>query len=296
MSIYSWEVFITVAEMQSFVRAAEVLHVSQSAVSHVIRKLEEENNIVLFVRNRNKAELTTSGQMIMPLVRNLIECSRSLNQMLSDLDNITRGVVRIAAFNSVSRLWLPEVIKSFKEKYPEVNVQLTQTGDEYIGRLTENGEVDLAIMPEGYSFRGEYMPLHRTGMLCLAPEGFVPTNGKSVTAADLSGQNMIMQVKGYDAEIQRWLAGNKVEVKSDYRFEVDNTCHEYVRQGLGFFLTSRLMLDADPVDGVSVWPIEPAEYREVGLVTVYPDYAPAVVKLFQTEMINYLEEKRMLNV
>jgi DNA-binding transcriptional LysR family regulator len=43
MSIYSWEVFVTVAEMQSFVRAAEVLHVSQSAVSHIIRKLEAQH-------------------------------------------------------------------------------------------------------------------------------------------------------------------------------------------------------------------------------------------------------------
>ena len=103
MSIYSWEVFVTVAEQQSFVRAAEILHVSQSAVSHVIKKLEEENNMILFIRNRNKVELTTNGRIIMPLVRNLLECDHALDQMLSELESVTKGVVRLAAFNSVSK-------------------------------------------------------------------------------------------------------------------------------------------------------------------------------------------------
>ena len=296
MSIYSWETFVLVAEQKSFVRAAEILHVSQSAVSHIIRKLEEENHVILFIRNRNKAELTAAGQMILPLVRNLLECSRSLDQMLSDLEHVKKGEVRIAAFNSVSKLWFPELIQSFKKTYPDVSIKLLQTGDENISRLTENGEIDLAVMPSGYPFKGEYIPVHRTQMFCLSPEGYCPLNGRSVTAGDLEGQSIIMQVRGYDAEMQRWIAENKVNVKCDYRFEVDSTCHEYVRQGLGFFLASELMLRADPVEGVSAWPIEPACFREVGIVTVYPDYAPPVVKLFRQELFNYLEKNGIRNM
>ena len=290
MSIYSWEVFVTVAEQQSFVRAAEILHVSQSAVSHVIKKLEEENNMILFIRNRNKVELTTNGRIIMPLVRNLLECDHALDQMLSELESVTKGVVRIAAFNSVSKLWLPEIIRSFKEKYREVTVMVTQTGDEKISELTESGEVDLAILPSGFRYKGEYISLHTTRMLCLAPADFTPVNGKSVTAKDLEGQSIIMQMKGYDAEMTRWLEENKVTVRSDYRFEVDSTCHEYVRQGFGLFLASELMLQADPVEGVRAWPIEPEATREIGLVSVFPDYEPAAVKMFRKEIIEYMSK------
>ena len=290
MSVYSWEVFVTVAEQQSFVRAAEVLHVTQSAVSHIIKKLEEESNVVLFVRNRNKVELTPNGELMLPLARNLIECSRSIDQMLSEIDSVAKGVVRVAAFNSASKLWLPKIIRSFSSKYPGITVRITQTGDENISRLTEEGKVDLAFLPTGYSCRGSFEPVYRTQMLCLAPEGFVPANGTSVTPEDLEGQNVIIQVEGYDIEMRMWLDENKVSVRDDYRFEVDSTCHEYVRQGLGFFLTSELMLKADPTDGVSVWAVKPEAYRTIGLVTVYPNYAPRSVQLFREEIMEYMSK------
>lgn len=57
VSLYSWQVFVTVAEEKSFMKAARVLNVSQSAVSHIIAKLEEEQGYALFLRNRSNVEL-----------------------------------------------------------------------------------------------------------------------------------------------------------------------------------------------------------------------------------------------
>ena len=61
MTIYQWNVFLAVAEQKSFVRAARVLNVTQSAVSHTIAKMEEEYGYPFFIRNKNNVELTSSG-------------------------------------------------------------------------------------------------------------------------------------------------------------------------------------------------------------------------------------------
>ena len=72
MTIYQWNVFLTVAEQKSFVRAAQVLNVTQSAASHTIAKTEEEYSYPFFIRNKNNVELTSSGRILMPYVRRLL--------------------------------------------------------------------------------------------------------------------------------------------------------------------------------------------------------------------------------
>lgn len=62
MNIYPWYIFSTVAEQKSFIKAASILNISQSAVSHAIAKLENECGYSLFIRNRNSIELTANGR------------------------------------------------------------------------------------------------------------------------------------------------------------------------------------------------------------------------------------------
>lgn len=135
INIYSWHVFSTVAEQKSFIKAAGVLNISQSAVSHTITKLEKECGYALFVRNRNNIELTTNGQSLIPLVRQLLNCDNSLSQEVLKLKNVHSGEVKIAAFHSATLLWLPEIIDKFKEGCPNVRVKVRQSGDKDIVRM-----------------------------------------------------------------------------------------------------------------------------------------------------------------
>ncbi|MBQ1903642.1 MAG: LysR family transcriptional regulator, partial [Ruminococcus sp.] len=73
MSLYSYKVFLEVADSGSFVRASEKLNLSPSAVSHAVKALENEFGFSLFNRNRAGAVLTGSGQRVIPYVRSLIK-------------------------------------------------------------------------------------------------------------------------------------------------------------------------------------------------------------------------------
>lgn len=295
VSLYSWQVFVTVAEEKSFVKAARVLNVSQSAVSHIIAKLEEEQGYALFLRNRSNVELTANGRLLMPYVRSFLAAGASLEGQMAGLSQSETGEVKIAGFNSVCAMWLPDIIKRFHEKYPDVRVIVRQTGDLLIRDMINNGEVDLAFLSQGTETKGEFQPLHRTPLLCLTPKDFVPKNGVSVTPEDLREHPLILQYEGYDTEMVLYLKQNGFTISSEYRIEVDATCHSYVEKGLGFCLAARMTLDCNPAD-VGVWPLVPEWERVIGLVTVFPEYLSPSVRLFREEIFAYFKKKGLMNI
>ena len=119
--------FIAVAEELSFTRAAAALHVAQSAVSAQIRLLEEAVGVSLLKRNSRRVDLTAAGRLF-------LEGARAA---LSDLEEVTRQVRRIGRaevgrlavgfVGSQSHEWLPQVLRRFRQKYPGVDVTLTET-------------------------------------------------------------------------------------------------------------------------------------------------------------------------
>lgn len=294
MTIYQWSVFFAVAEQKSFVRAAQNLHVTQSAVSHIISKMEEEYGYPFFIRNKNKVELTSSGKIMMPYVRNLLACSASLEQTVSELRNTNRGEVKIAAFNSAAVLWLPEILKQFHDKFRDIRVSLIQSGDLRIQKMVELGEVDLAFLPRKLASSYHFIPLHKSPMICLTPQDFIPQNGESITPEDLKRLPLILQSEGYDTEIKQYLEENGLSAQSNYRIEVDDTCHAFVEQGLGCCIASLMTAHCNPRN-VKIWPLLPHYDREIGLVTVYPDYISPAAELFREEILLYMGKKSLQN-
>ena len=105
MSLYSYKVFLEVADSGSFVRASEKLNLSPSAVSHAVKALENEFGFSLFNRNRAGAVLTGSGQRVIPYVRSLIKLQNNLEQEVNIINHFDVGAVRIAMFSSVASNW-----------------------------------------------------------------------------------------------------------------------------------------------------------------------------------------------
>ena len=70
----------------------------------------------------------------------------SLDQEIANLGNISKGQVKVAAFNSATLSWIPEILKEFQKEYPGIRVIVRQAGDKNIQRMIQAGEVDLAFV------------------------------------------------------------------------------------------------------------------------------------------------------
>lgn len=120
--------FVTVAEELHFGRAAAKLHIAQPPLSQQIKRLEAELDVKLFNRTSRRVELTAAGEIFLPEARGIIEQADETYTMITSLDKGRKGYLPIAFIESAINTFLPEIIKAFMRKYPDVQLSLKSMG------------------------------------------------------------------------------------------------------------------------------------------------------------------------
>ncbi len=140
--------FVALSRTGSFTLAAEHLHVTQAALSGLIKELEQTLSARVVDRSTRKIALTDIGRELYPLFSKMID---DLDGALNDLANHTnlrKGMVRIAAPQLMSCTLLPEVIAAYRIAHPEIQVKLVDCGVENVNARVLSGEVDVGVGPE----------------------------------------------------------------------------------------------------------------------------------------------------
>ncbi|SHG54467.1 LysR family transcriptional regulator [Massilia sp. CF038] len=139
---------VALARTGSFTLAAEYMHVTQSALSGLIKELEQTLGIRVVDRSTRKIALTEVGRELTPLFSKMID---DLDGALLDIANqsqLKKGVVRIAAPQLMSCTLLPQVIAGYRAAHPEIQVRLVDCAVENVTARVQSGEVDVAVGPE----------------------------------------------------------------------------------------------------------------------------------------------------
>ncbi|MEJ7806617.1 MAG: LysR family transcriptional regulator, partial [Telluria sp.] len=147
-SLRQLRAFVALARTGSFTLAAEYLHVTQAALSGLIKELESTLGVRVVDRSTRKIALTDVGRELYPLLSKMID---DLDGALRDIANHTqlqKGVVRIAAPQLMACTLLPEVIAAYRATYPEIQVRLVDCAVEHVTPRVVSGEVDFGIGPE----------------------------------------------------------------------------------------------------------------------------------------------------
>ena len=117
---------LRVLECNSFSDAARVMGYTQSAVSQMIKALEEELGVTLLLRSRTGVTLTREGELLLPYIRDVANAHRMLSEQAANFHGLQSGTIRIGTFTSVSSRLLPPVMKAFKEAHPNLRFELHQ--------------------------------------------------------------------------------------------------------------------------------------------------------------------------
>lgn len=140
--------FSAVARTGSFTRAAETLYVTQSALSGLIKELEEQLGVRLLDRTTRRSQLSEVGREFHVVVARLL---RELDEAVDDIDklkHLRRGVVRIAAPQLMASSLLPEVIARFSQQHPDVQIRLADCTVEAVIGAVVAGDADIGIGPQ----------------------------------------------------------------------------------------------------------------------------------------------------
>lgn len=140
--------FCALARTSSFTDAAASLHVTQSALSGLIKELEQTLGVQVVNRSTRKVQLSEVGREFFPLATKVLQDLDGALETMADLKALKRGVVRIAAPQLMSCSVLPDVIAGFKLACPEIQVRLFDCLVESVQTKVHSGEVDFGVGPE----------------------------------------------------------------------------------------------------------------------------------------------------
>ena len=148
MISFAHRVFIEVAANLSFSKAAQVLFVTQPAISKHIKALEDQYKVPLFERKGNSIILTEAGKKLNEYLKQATDIERKIEYDLSVLSNLSNaaGHLRLGASTTIALYILPPILSGFQREYPNVGVQLVNRNSEYILNALLTHEVDIGII------------------------------------------------------------------------------------------------------------------------------------------------------
>ena len=287
MSNFMYQAFSEVAKQKAFVTAAKVLNVTPSAISHSINGLEKELGFALFFRNRNGVQLTSAGEKILPIVRELLNTEDKLLEEAARINGLDQGRLRIGAFSSVCINWLPDMINTFKKNYPEIEVSVWQGNFNEVIQQIKLGELDIGFSALPIKENLEVLPLYRDEIYCVAPEGFTPQAKKAVVASDVADKPFILQEIDYDRNTKEALDDYNVSVNSIQYSIDDASIIAMVESGLGFGILPELALQKLSGNVVQS-PFAKRHFRTIALVTHNKAQQTPSTRAFIRVIVDYL--------
>jgi DNA-binding transcriptional LysR family regulator len=195
------EYFVAVAAELNFSRAAQRIHVVQSALSASVAKLERELGVELFDRSRRQITLTAAGETFLVHAREVLHTAHRARSSVDAFRDQLAGTVTLGTLMSWGTLNLPAALEEFRGANPMVTVRLRQSVTGSAGHLTAiaDGEMDLALV--SITSPGSQLvalrELMREPMLFVCEADHPLANRRKVELADLAGQDFIQFPPGW---------------------------------------------------------------------------------------------------
>lgn len=288
MTLLTYQVFKTVADIGSFHKAADILGLTPSAISHTISAMENELGFSVLTRSKTGITLTNYGEHLLPYVNAVLNSDESLQQVIDEMNGLKTGKVKIGVFSSVCTNWIPDILSSFQEKYAEVQIEVFQGTYEEVAYWIKNGVVDLGFLSVSSAKDIPIEPLYRDPLLCVLPKGARQKGAPEyMDVEEMRRHQFVTQREGTDADIQNFLKENHLQIQSHYHVVDDLSTIRLVEKGFGICLMPELVMNDIPYE-VDVYPTKPAACRIIGIAAMNPSFmAPAVRTMYNHILEHY---------
>jgi len=135
-----------IATEKNFTKAAELLYVSQPALSKQIKALEKNLDILLINREHNQISLTENGHVFLQYAERILALGEESCRALIDLKNGERGNITVGASQTIGTYLLPRVLVLFAQNYPQIDLKVQVNSTRIIAKNVRNREIDIAIV------------------------------------------------------------------------------------------------------------------------------------------------------
>ena len=258
MDVQKLVALAAIVEVGSITRAAEQLGYSQAGLTYMMNSLEDEIGLCLLDRSHSGVRLSESGRQLMPEIRRFLRSYDSLDAAIRGCKQAQSSTLRIAAVDTVSQRWRAE--------YPHVRVSVVSESPLVINNWMKDGSVDLAVTDRAWTSKElGWVSVFKDLFRGVFPLGSI--KGDSVPLERFSGEAVIMPDYGQNVDIPRIFKKHHIDVAYTDDRMGNRSVLAAVAAGLGVTIMPQLELDYYAVQNVVTLPLEPRQYRELGVAT-----------------------------
>ena len=245
------QVFSTVARLLSFTKAADVLHMTQPAVTFQIRQLEEYFNTRLFDRTHNRITLTVAGELVKSYADRIIAQYGEMDNEVRKLTGDVLGPLVIGASTTIGQYVIPRVLGDYQAKFPEVTMRLYVTNTLGVIHMVENNEIDIGIVEGPINNKNLVTEVcWQDELLLVTPPDHALTGPEPVRPDEIMRYPFISREEGSGTRqvISEYLTENKLSFSDmilAMEFGSSESIKSAVAAGLGISILSIATLDKE---------------------------------------------------
>jgi LysR family cys regulon transcriptional activator len=237
--------------------AAQKLHTSQPGVSKQIKLLEDELGFQIFVREgRNLARITPAGQQVIERALKILQEAQSIRDLSTELRDEGRGSLSIGTTHTQARYVLPEVIREFRGRYPQVRLNLHQGTSEQIAEMVAGDRIDCAIATGSEDLFSDLtlLPCYRWHRTVIVPRGHALARAGRLAFKTLAAYPLITYTFSFTGPSSLHEAFAKAGLTPNIAITARDAdvIKTYVRLGLGVGIVATMALDEQDQDLESI--------------------------------------------
>ncbi|PHR19061.1 MAG: LysR family transcriptional regulator [Hoeflea sp.] len=251
--------------------AAEVLNVTQSAVSVLIRQSEEALGAHLFDRTTRSLAPTDAVEMIIGMVERILDDVGALEDTVSGLGDLTRGRIRLTTTPATGMTYLPSVVRRFRENYPGVNLMLDDCApNQFFTNIRyERADFGIGTEPDDADIF-DWRPLHDDPLQLICPDDHPFAARQSIAWGELHDMPLILSRSDYGVRnlVEKNLARLGVRLKLSAEVAFLGSAIWMTACGMGMGILPSRFASASRMNGVRALPlVDPVVTRPLGVVT-----------------------------
>ncbi|PYC22374.1 LysR family transcriptional regulator [Pseudomonas jessenii] len=268
MTLTQLEIFSLVAELRGFTLAAHRLGISQSAVSHAMKSLEQELGVQLLRRHQSAVELSDIGEQLLLRARAMLGLANTLRQEAADARGMKSGTLRIGSFGPTSSIkLLPNILRRYREAHPGIEVHIDEGPDRQVTQWLEERRIDIGfvVLPEE---RFDTFALLEDQMVALLPISHPLAARSALSLKDLCDTPFVLTEAGSAELVSRLFTAARLQPNIRYRCSQLLSTLDTVSRGDAITIVAEGSLPDGGSPRYVKKPLLPAVQRQVGLAVL----------------------------
>ncbi len=278
------QIFVVVAENNSFRKAAEVLHRSQSAVSTQIKLLEEQIGVSLFHRTTRRVQLTAEGEQLLGHAQRAVASLEQGLRQIREAANVQVGHIAMGCVPSIAATVLPPVLAEFQHKRSSIRLELRELASTQLLEAVSRQEISFGIGPEVEQASDfDFAPITREPIYALLPQAYWMPDHTTITLTELAQLPVVLASASAALRntLNQELALRGLEITNSFEVIQVQTMVAFAQAGLGVAILPQIMIPRPLDASLQALPIvEPEMARNLCLITLKGNsLSPAALEL-----------------